>query len=104
MGPVLGPQEQHSHNEGVDIDDQIVVQLVRPEIAASSKGQVSMACNMIADTSVRAMNDEQDGRQHDGWFGCESSDGGPMQDRGSTIANSAVTAIKDEYCSAWCAT
>ena len=42
MGAVLGAQEQHTHNEGVDIDDQVVVQLVRPEIAASNRRLVSM--------------------------------------------------------------
>lgn len=40
MGPVLGPQEQHSHYEGVHIDDELVVQLVRPEVTATIKGGV----------------------------------------------------------------
>ena len=74
VGPILGPQEQHTHNEGVHIDDQVVVQLMRPEVAASSKGPVSTACNTVADASVRAMNDDQNGMQHDGWFGRQSSE------------------------------
>ena len=53
VGAVLGAQEQHTHNEGVHIDDQVVVQLVWPEVAASSKRLVSMECNMSADISVR---------------------------------------------------
>ena len=36
VGAVLGSQEQDPHNEGVDIDDQIVVQLVWPEVTAST--------------------------------------------------------------------
>lgn len=36
VGAVLGSQEQYPHNEGVDIDDQIVVQLVWPEVTAST--------------------------------------------------------------------
>lgn len=35
VGAVLGPQEQHRHYEGVHIDDEVVVQLVRPEVTAS---------------------------------------------------------------------
>ena len=50
MGAVLGAQEQHTHDEGVHIDDEVVVQLVRPEIAASRKGPVSMAYKLIVAT------------------------------------------------------
>ena len=34
MGAVLGAQEEHRHYEGIHVDDEVVVQLVRPEVTA----------------------------------------------------------------------
>ncbi len=34
MGAVLGAQEEHGYYEGIHIDDEVVVQLVRPEVTA----------------------------------------------------------------------
>lgn len=37
VGPVLRPQEEHCYYEGVYVDDQVVVQLVRPEVTAGTE-------------------------------------------------------------------
>ncbi len=34
MGAVLRPQEEHRHYEGIHVDDEVVVQLMRPEVTA----------------------------------------------------------------------
>ncbi len=34
MGAVLGTQEEHRHYKGIHVDDEVVVQLVRPEVTA----------------------------------------------------------------------
>ena len=34
MGAVLRAQEEHCHYEGIYVDDEVVVQLMRPEVTA----------------------------------------------------------------------
>lgn len=36
VGAILGSQEQHSHNEGIYIYDEVVVQLAWPEVTANN--------------------------------------------------------------------
>ncbi len=46
MGAVLRPQEEHRHYEGIHVDDEVVVQLVRPEVTACmQQGSAGLARN-----------------------------------------------------------
>ena len=46
MGAVLGAQEEHRHYEGIHVDDEVVVQLVRPKVTACmQQGSAGLARN-----------------------------------------------------------